>query len=67
MTQCDDEKFLTAVLTTNRLWMDVLVEQNSVAAAADILGLESYTLLSTWLLLVSKLLQSWSTSTPWWK
>ena len=49
MTQCDDENFLTAVLTTNLLWMDFLVVQNSVAAAADILGLESHTLLSTWL------------------
>ena len=47
MTQCDDEKFLTAVLTTNLWWMDFLVVPNLVAAAADILGLESHTLLST--------------------
>ena len=40
MTQCDDENFLTAVLTTHLLWMDFLVVQNSVAAAADILELE---------------------------
>ena len=40
MTQCDDENFLTAVLTTNHLWMNDLVVQNSIVAAADILGLE---------------------------
>ena len=40
MIQCDDENFLTAVLTTNLLWVDVLAVQNSVAAAAYILGLE---------------------------
>ena len=40
MTQCDGENFLTAVLTTNLLWMDFLVVQISLVAAADILGLE---------------------------
>ena len=40
MTQCDDENFLTAILTTNHLWIDDLVVEKSFAAAADILGLE---------------------------